>query len=194
MTYELPRLVCLWRRRLRLLRDSSGWQSGALIRRRSLVRFQVSATNMARMHHTGSKGDIGVARVTADLIESGYHVLMPVDSTSPFDLVTHRDGVFTKIQVKYRSLTDGVIAVEARRAIISNSKRVRRDMTVDEADVIAVYCPETKLCYYIPMGKFSASGFNLRVESPKNGQSQGINWAKDFVGMPAIVRMPALPQ
>ena len=44
------------------------------------------------MHHTTTKGDIGVAMVTADLLCQGYEVMMPVSAVSPFDVVAYRCG------------------------------------------------------------------------------------------------------
>ena len=95
-------------------------------------------------------GDIGVARVTADLLEKGQQVLTPVDSASPFDLATYDGNTITKIQVKSRKLTDGKITVVLKRKYKENGKCKDRRYDVKDVDVVAVYCPDTKECYYVP--------------------------------------------
>lgn len=132
------------------------------------------------MHETGDKGDIGVAYVTANLIEQGFSVLMPVSSTSPFDLVVYKNYRFLKIQVKYRQVVNGVISATLRRAAISKGKVVYRKMDVSDCDILAFYCPDTSSCYYVPVNAIKTGGISLRLEKPKNGQIKGINLASDF--------------
>ena len=38
-------------------------------------------------HHTKTKGDLGVAKAFAYLVEQGYVVLFPATEHAPFDLV-----------------------------------------------------------------------------------------------------------
>lgn len=132
------------------------------------------------MHETGDKGDIGVAYVTASLIEQGFSVLMPVSSTSPFDLVAYKDDRFLKIQVKYRQAVNGVISAKLRRAGMSNGKVVYRKMRHDDCDILAFYCPDTSKCYYVPSSIVETGGITLRIEKAKNGQSKHVNFAADF--------------
>lgn len=57
-------------------------------------------------HHTKDKGDLGVAKVFADLVSKGFMVLFPATEHAPFDLVAY-DGGFLRVQVKYRSAPAG---------------------------------------------------------------------------------------
>jgi hypothetical protein len=45
-------------------------------------------------------GAIGVTRVTGALLRCGYNVLLPYEDFSGYDLVTEKNGKFTRIQVK----------------------------------------------------------------------------------------------
>ncbi len=63
-------------------------------------------------HHTKDKGDLGVAKAHADLVEQGWMVLLPTTEHAPFDLVAYRDGQFRRIQVKYRSGRTGSVEVQ----------------------------------------------------------------------------------
>lgn len=127
------------------------------------------------MHHTATKGNIAVARVTADLLERGWDVFTPVCGTSPFDLVAYRVGKFHRIQVKFRTVERGTVTIQLRRASICGGKVKMLPNT--EVDWGAIYCPQTDQCYYVPAAKCPLS---LRIEAPRNGQRQGINLASDF--------------
>ncbi len=99
------------------------------------------------MHHTNRYGDIGVAKVIADLLQRGTQVLQPIDSTSPFDLVTYDGTSFKRVQVKYRTVgKDGYVDVAVRRADVRNGKAVYKPN--EEVDIVAVYVTNVDKCYY----------------------------------------------
>lgn len=127
-------------------------------------------------HKTGDKGDIGVAKAIADLIEKGYNVLTPVASTSPFDLVIIKDYTFIKIQVKYRTLEKGKLEAHFRRAVIIGSKASYRSMNDNECDLLCIYCPDTNKCYYAYKKDFGDTVI-LRVFGKSNKNTK---FAKDY--------------
>ena len=57
-----------------------------------------------RKHHTKSKGDLGVLKAQVTLFEQGYLSLLPQTEHSEFDLVAYKEGIFKRVQVKYRSV------------------------------------------------------------------------------------------
>lgn len=130
------------------------------------------------MHHTTTKGDIGVAMVTADLLCQGYEVMMPVSAVSPFDVVAYRCGKFSRLQVKSREVVNGRISFQLRRAIISSGKIAQVPLSRDDVDGIAVYCPTTKSYYYLPME--GSQTVTLRISEPANGQRTGIKFADEY--------------
>lgn len=135
------------------------------------------------MHKTGNKGDIGVDFVTADLLEKGFEVLWPASSTSPFDLVVLSASIFWRVQVKYVSEKHGAIEVCARRRIVSNRRIVARRLTPEEFDVLAVFCPQTRTCYYIGA---NCPYITLRVTFPANGIRKTIHLASEYRCFPPI--------
>jgi len=138
------------------------------------------------MHETGTKGDIGVSMVTADLLAQGLEVLEPVSSCSPYDLVVLHNSRWYKIQVKYVSKRAGSVSVQIRRAIIANSRIARRRARADEVDVAAIYCPETRECYYAAVKDFNCT-IQLRIDPPpKSGGRNSKHWAKDYQKFPLI--------
>ncbi len=132
------------------------------------------------MHETGRKGDIGVTAITADLLEKGLQVLLPVASTSPFDLVVTDGQIFWRVQVKYISAKKNCIFACFRRRVVSNRHIKARALTLDDVDIGAIYCPQTRQCYYLPIQQ----SITLRFDLPKNGIRKTIHLAKDFTIFP----------
>ena len=121
--------------------------------------------------------------VAADLMEHGFGILAPL-GTERYDLVATKDGQFYRLQVKHvrYDTTTGAIQVHLGSMIKGKGERQQfRKYTGEEIDFIAAYCPDTNEIYYLRMNDFEGkSALFLRVEPPKNGQSAGVSWAKDF--------------
>jgi PD-(D/E)XK endonuclease len=84
--------------------------------------------------------------------------------------------------VKYRTLKNGMIGISFRSNYYDSKRIYSKHVIFDEIDIYAVYCPETEQVYYVPVDEINKSAvkLNLRVAPAKNGQSLGIQWAKDF--------------
>lgn len=136
---------------------------------------------MAR-HHTKDKGDLGVAKVYADLVARGLIVLMPMTEHGPFDLVAY-DGTFHRIQVKYRSARRGAIEVQFRSMWADRHGTHISPVDKDQVDILAIYCPETEDCYYLRPADY-ASSITLRVRAAANGQVSGVRSASLFQAFP----------
>lgn len=138
---------------------------------------------MAVRHHTKDKGDLATAQVQVDLIERGAMVLLPLTEHAPFDLVAYEGGVFHRIQVKYRATSRGVLPVHFRSVWSDRNGVHARPMERDDVDVLAIYSPETRRCYYLDPNDFSAS-VSLRLTPPRNGQVANVLFADDFTAFP----------
>jgi hypothetical protein len=132
------------------------------------------------MHETGRKGDIGVSAVTADLLSQGLEVLFPVSSCCPFDLAVLRGCELVKVQVKYAAKKNGCVEAKLGRAVIGGCGKInRRSYLPVEVDVIAVYCPDTKDCYYVK-SSLVGTWVRFRLDAPKNGYVTGIKMANEY--------------
>jgi hypothetical protein len=129
------------------------------------------------MHDTFEKGDLGQAKITCDLIDQGYEILVPYSATSPFDLVVYKDGQFTKVQVKYRGVYRGAIYVPCSRTVQTWNGVKRRGYLAHEVDVVAIYCPDTDKCYYVKY--VVGRNITLRITPPKNNQKAKVRLAAD---------------
>jgi hypothetical protein len=134
-------------------------------------------------HHTKDKGDLGVAKAQADLVERGYAVLVPLSEHVPFDLVAYRSGEFLRIQVKYRSAVNGVLSVSFRNSWADRNGSHDRPVDKSEVDLYCIYCPETDGCYYFRPQDYNRR-VSLRVLPTRNGQTSLVHLADDFRRIP----------
>ncbi|MBJ8004892.1 hypothetical protein BWGOE4_44870 [Bacillus mycoides] len=135
-------------------------------------------------HHTKTKGDLAVLKAQVDLYEKGYMILTPQTEHSPFDLVVYKDGLFKRVQVKYRELNPrGILEVRFRSSYSTANGVATKEVNKEEIDVYCIYCPQTDLCYYFDPKLFNKS-ISLRVDSPKNQQEKKVNFANDYREIP----------
>ncbi|MGI8796141.1 MAG: group I intron-associated PD-(D/E)XK endonuclease [Acidimicrobiia bacterium] len=140
-----------------------------------------------RPHHTKDKGDLGVAHAIADLADQGFVVLTALCEHAPFDLVGYRDGTFIRVQVKYRTLSaSGTIEVQFKSSWSDANGTYVRPLDKQEVDVVCVYCPDTRACYYIDPKRFERS-VSLRVTPSRNRQERNVSLAEEFRRVPATV-------
>jgi len=129
---------------------------------------------------TKQKGDIGLTKVIAELTEQLYGISLPLSEHLKYDAIAEKNGKMARIQVKYVGQTKGKIEIKVH-TVWSNkkgshiSKREKGDY-----DILVVYCPETKKCYFLSDSDFeNGTTVTLRVEAAKNKNSH-IRWAKDY--------------
>jgi hypothetical protein len=136
------------------------------------------------MHPMKDKGDLGVAKVHADLVGKGFIVLFPVTERAPFDLVAYQNGDFHRLQVKYRSARSGALKVQFRSMWADRHGTHTTPMDKNAVDVVGVYCPETDGCYYVRPGEHGTS-VTLRIVPSRNGQRDGVLYADAFRELPS---------
>lgn len=134
---------------------------------------------MAKTHHTKTKGDIGVLKTQCSLAENGYTVLLPLTEHSSYDLVAEKAGTFRRIQVKYRSASNGRIEVAFKNTWSDRNGRHVAKVDKNEVDLYAVYCPDTDKVYYFDPKQFSSS-VTLRLAPAKNNNQSGVNLADNY--------------
>ncbi len=137
-----------------------------------------------KVHHTKSKGDLGVLKAQLDLYEQGYLLLNPVTEHAPFDLVAYKDEKFVRVQVKFKSLDKtGAITVHFRSCWADKHGTHMSDIDKGQVDLFCIYCPDTDDCYYLDPKDFNKS-VTLRVRAPKNNQSKSVKLVSDYRRVP----------
>ena len=136
------------------------------------------------MHHTKEKGDLGVLKAQLDLFKQGFVILNPVTEHAPFDLVVYKNGLFKRVQVKYKSVDHtGSITIHFRSCWADKNGTHLRQVDKDEIDLYCIYCPDTDACYYLDPSDYKRS-VTLRVETAKNNQSRKVKQATDYLWVP----------
>jgi hypothetical protein len=131
-------------------------------------------------------GEQSEAIIMAKLLEVGYSVLMPFGDNRRYDLVIEdADGQFWRVQCKTGWLENDGDYIEFATASTYYHTRAgrmdhgRRDYR-GQIDYFAVYCPETRKVYLVPIDQVGNTSAMLRLEPTKNNQKKNVRWAKDY--------------
>ena len=143
--------------------------------------YNGSLTKGLRPMDTRTKGLIGELAVSKHLTEAGAIVFVPLNTLQRFDLLAYHDGRYYRIQVKYISVRNGAISVANTTSPGSLGKK--KPYVRGDYDVMAIYCPDTARCYFLPNLRAQITSV-LRVMDTKNGQARGIKWARDYECFP----------
>ena len=126
---------------------------------------------------TKKKGAIAETKVLAYLTERDFNVSVPWGEDIRYDLVSEKNGVFKRVQVKYITPKNGRLDVFPRSANNWNTIKY----TSENIDVMAIYNPKSGRIYFIPITVFpDNSKINLRLLPCKNNQEKNIIWASEF--------------
>ena len=117
-------------------------------------------------------------RFAAEFVRKGHSVFMPTVEDGPIDLVVHKKGKFSKIQVKSTKRKNGVLLAKLRTTNNwSNKKYVS-----SEVDIVAVYDYGDKKGYLLNLKDFEGmSEVTLRIDSVKNNQKLRIRSAEKYL-------------
>jgi prevent-host-death family protein len=127
------------------------------------------------------KGAIAEAKIAAAAVELGVPVWRPISEHGRYDLVFDLTGRLLRIQCKWASRVDDVIAVHLGGCYLSTRGYVRSTYGSDEVDAVAAYCKDTEKCYLLPIELVAGlQRVHLRLVPPKNCQRAAINWAADY--------------
>ena len=120
----------------------------------------------------------------ASLYDCGCEILLPYGDSQKYDVVIDYKGNFYKVQCKNANPTyqgDGSIDyITFKTAWESGRKsRTSKHYTKQDIDFFATYFEGT--CYLIPVEETPSRIKTLRFALPKNGQTQGISLARNYI-------------
>lgn len=117
-------------------------------------------------------------QVMTYLFELGYQVSIPYGDNARYDFILDVNNSLYKIQVKSaHQENEGVYKISCSRMRINRGENIRKHYSNEEVDFFATMIKGK--CYLIPQSEVSDSK-RLRFISPKNGQTKGITFAKDY--------------
>jgi len=135
------------------------------------------------MHHTKTKGDIGLVKVIADLTLKGYVPCIPLSEHQTYDLIAvSRNGKAFRLQVKYATLKrNGTIEVRFRRNWSDKNGTHTEHYSKDEFDYYAIYCQEKNSVLYVPNTHDCPKA--IRFNRAANNQKKNVNWFKNYLDL-----------
>jgi PD-(D/E)XK nuclease superfamily protein len=136
------------------------------------------------------KGSIAEAVIAAEAVKAGIFVLRPFTEGGRYDLAFEIEGRFVRVQCKSGTRRGDVIVVGTRTCRHTPRGYVRTTYDATEVDAIAVYCPDTDGCYFIPIGDVRGrSMIHLRLAPARNNQEFAITYAADYEFHGAIAQL-----
>jgi len=131
-------------------------------------------------------GERSEAIIMAKLLEVGYGVLMPFGDNRRYDLVIEdADGNLYRIQCKTARLMNGGACINfATASTYYHTKAGKtgfgRRAYHGEIDYFAVYSPDTRGVYLVPIDHVGTTSAKLRLAPTGNRQEKHVRWAKDY--------------
>lgn len=128
-------------------------------------------------------GELSQAYIIAKLIEVGYNVLIPYGDSIRYDLmIEDENGRFWRVQCKTGWMDKAKSVIKFATASSYNStmkNKVWRHYR-GQCEYFAVYCPETRGVYLLPVDQVGLTQAMLRLKPTENNQEKGVRWAEDY--------------
>jgi hypothetical protein len=130
---------------------------------------------------SNQKGAIAEAHITAEAMKHGMVVWRPVAEGCRYDMILDVGGRLLRTQCKWACRRGDVIVVRIRTSRHTPRGYVRSTYSADEVDGIAVWCDDTRECYFIPIADVDGQGFlHLRLAPARNNQELLVHWASQY--------------
>jgi DNA-binding CsgD family transcriptional regulator len=129
---------------------------------------------------TQHKGLLAESKVKTRFIELGYTVLEP-QLDKRYDIVVEENGEFNRIQVKSSRYKNGCVRTGLTWGSVNTNKTKKYKYGEDDIEYFAIWNKQTDKVYVLPREFGEKTQVNLRIEEPKNGQTDKINFAKDYI-------------
>ena len=130
---------------------------------------------------TQKKGNLGLVKIIADLTEKDISVSLPISESEKYDLIAEKNNICKTVQVRYSKISKGTIPIKLKSVWTNGEGYQVRNREKKDFDILAVYCPDSNMIYYIDASKFeNGNGITLRVKQPKVKNNR-IRMASDYL-------------
>jgi hypothetical protein len=110
--------------------------------------------------------------IAAEAVKAGIRVLRPLVEGGRYDLVFDIGGRFVRVQCKFARRTDDVVGAYIGTCRLTPRGYVRTTYDADEVDAVAIYCPDTDGCYFVPIEDVRGRAkIHLRLARPGTTRS-----------------------
>ena len=132
---------------------------------------------------TGRIGEVSEAAVLTAFLKHDKVVLLPFGNGQRYDLVLDEGAAgFVRVQVKTGKLDaqGETLSFSVRSIQVHTGGKGTARAYHGEADLFAVYCPQNGRVYVLPVSEAGTGTVTLRLSPPRNNQTSGVRWAKDY--------------
>lgn len=114
------------------------------------------------------KGDTAIGKAINYFLSNGYEVCLPIGDKRDYDLVVEKDGVLTRVQVKYGGLYNGLTkCVVALRVMGGNqSFYYTKKYAANAFELLFVYTAKSEI-FLLPWDATIIGKSSLSIEAPK---------------------------
>ena len=135
------------------------------------------------------RGEITEQQVALELLKLGYMVSKPLVQCSKYDYVVDINHKLYKIQVKTCSLKENGSFVEFATSTSHTNTKGTVNLTYSDEDVDFFATMYENTCYLVPKNVCGNRTQRLRLVPTKNGQTDGITFAKDYILQETITKL-----
>lgn len=144
--------------------------------------LRVAGRTIGRVN-TKAIGEISEAVILAEFLRAGFPVLLPFGDNQRYDMVVEADGGFLRVQCKTARRIQGgaVLCFSAHSGVWGVGDRAvsRKQPYRGEADLFAVYSPDTRQVYILEVGQVPVTDVWMRLEPVRNNQRARIRHAEE---------------
>lgn len=111
----------------------------------------------------------------------GFDVALPFGENTRYDLILDDGSALLRVQCKTGRIRNGAVVFRTASSYYHhpNEKPTQRHYR-GQVDRFAVYCPQTRGVYLIPIDGLPSESACLRVDAPLNGQRKRVRFAADY--------------
>lgn len=125
-------------------------------------------------------GEIGERIAIGELSKYGLDIILPMGDNLPFDFIVYKDNKLYKCQVKSTSIKDECNAFQFN--LITTNWYSRKEYMYTKDDVDVIICCDLNTIYLFKFSELEGrKSISIRVDNPKQNQTKGINFAKDYI-------------
>ena len=116
------------------------------------------------------------------LVEQGLDIYLPFGENTRCDLITDNGRRLSRVQCKTGRLINGCVIFRPCSTYAHHpNPKISRRAYAGEIDEFAVFCPETRAVYLVPIDDVATeASAALRIEPVRNGQVKRVRFAAPY--------------
>lgn len=128
------------------------------------------------------KGGMAEMAIANAAVQLGIVVSRPMTEGGRYDLIFDLGHRLMRVQCKWATYRDGVVAVMTRTNRTTPAGYVRGTYSADEIDAVAAYCQARDEVFLIPIDEIDGQGYvHLRLTPTRNNQAKHVKWAQQYL-------------